>query len=225
MGALGRLPQDETAVALPPGQVAPLLVGFGAVRHLHEKRRAALCKKAEDALVDGAPQVVGVGEKRVSIPLFQKHLQHAATHQRWIDIAVTWRAPLQGRVLLPSDWGQSIRVDLWNLVLNEVRRHPLFLEAMGYDLWTAWKANDGTLWVGCNTEEGYPVISKYKDGVLEKESDPVVELIEEDHGFIHRIKGNGGRVWAVGVTHNTGPNCWASFLGFNHTRRLSSRKH
>ena len=74
-------------------------------------------------------------------------------------------------------------------------------ETAGHNLWTSWKAHDGTLWVGGHTAaaQNSPAIFKYKDGVLEKETDPVVELVGEDHGFIHRIKGNEERLWAVGV--------------------------
>ena len=72
-------------------------------------------------------------------------------------------------------------------------------EAGDSRLWTIWRSDDGTLWIGgCRHEYETPVIFRYQDGTLERESFEVVDPTGQHYGYIHRIKGQGEQLWAVG---------------------------
>jgi|GEM_PF-5543816 len=68
------------------------------------------------------------------------------------------------------------------------------------NLWAVWKEEDGTVWVGGHDIFEGPVIFSYRNGTMEKEFLNITYPSGDDYdyAYIHRIRGNGEQLWAVG---------------------------
>mmetsp|Transcript_10165 Transcript_10165/g.34549 ORF Transcript_10165/g.34549 Transcript_10165/m.34549 type:complete len:358 (+) Transcript_10165:282-1355(+) len=120
LGALGRLAEEEVPRAGVPGEVAALLVRFGALRHLHHEGRLLARKVGEQLEVQRGPQVVRVGHEHVLLAVGEELVEGAAPEERRVEVAVARRAPLQGRVRGPVGGRKGGRVHLGGLVLHEL---------------------------------------------------------------------------------------------------------
>mmetsp|Transcript_50795 Transcript_50795/g.151994 ORF Transcript_50795/g.151994 Transcript_50795/m.151994 type:complete len:256 (-) Transcript_50795:67-834(-) len=97
-----------------------LLVGLGAVGHLHHEGRPGAREVRQDLQVHGGPEVIGVGHKHVLEALAQELVERAAAEHRGVEVSVARRAPLVCRLLLPGGRRHVRGGDLRRLVLDEL---------------------------------------------------------------------------------------------------------
>ena len=117
-GALGRLPQDEAAVA-KAGEVPALFVGGGFLGDLHHEGEPVFSEVPQQGLVDPGAQVVRIADEGVAHTLVQEFLEHTGGVKRGIDIPVAGRVPLQLPVGRPADRRQFPLQDLGEFVLQK----------------------------------------------------------------------------------------------------------
>mmetsp|Transcript_52796 Transcript_52796/g.141404 ORF Transcript_52796/g.141404 Transcript_52796/m.141404 type:complete len:441 (-) Transcript_52796:273-1595(-) len=124
VGALRGLAEQQAAALLLLGEVAALLVGLGAVCHLHHEGRAGLREVRQDLEVHGGSEVVGVRYKHVLEALRKELLQCTASKHRRVQVTVAGGAPLMSGILLPGSWREVSSRDLWRLVLHKLKVRP-----------------------------------------------------------------------------------------------------
>ena len=116
--ALGDFPQQEPSIR-SLGQMAPLAVGRGAARHLHQKGQVLGSEKTQNVRLDCRAQIVGVADEHVFVAESEHLFQQLAAMQRQVHVPVTGRAPLLCRVFMPFDRGETVLADLRHFVLQE----------------------------------------------------------------------------------------------------------
>ena len=103
-------------------QVTAFAVGLGAPRHLHHKGDLLAGHVAQDARVDSGAQVVDVGRVNVLVAFGDECIEHPATPQDAVQLAVTGRAPFELGVGRPVDGGQCVDADLGDTPLHHGAR-------------------------------------------------------------------------------------------------------